>query len=85
MLQDFLGYVQENLYVLILVVYFIGYLLKSTPKVADWLIPYFLIVVAVLLAGLLIGFTAEAVVQGILIAAVAVLSNQLIKQAIERN
>lgn len=69
--------------------YFVGWILKKTPKVNDWLIPYLLVTFGTLLSILYI-FTTErpslqatftAITQGILVAGASVLGNQLIKQA----
>lgn len=58
----------------------IGYVLKKTPKVQDWTIIYIVTGVAILFSILMIGLSVESVVQGILVGAVAVFGNQLVKQ-----
>jgi hypothetical protein len=63
----------------------VGVMLKKTPKVPDWTIIYIVTVVAVLLAIGTIGFSTEAVVQGILCGAVAVYGHQIVKQTINRD
>lgn len=72
--------VQEAL-IVIPVLLILGYLLKNTPNVKDWLIPYALLAIGVVFAVALIGFSADAVIQGILVSGAAVFSNQLYKQA----
>lgn len=61
--------------------YIIGVFLKSTPKVADWSIPWILLVISLILANVLIGWSISATIQGILACGMAVLGNQLYKQA----
>lgn len=76
-----LEYISENVYVLVPVLFFIGFLLKQTPKVADWFIPYLLTFVGISFALGLLGVNIEAVIQGILVAAVTIFIHQLLKQA----
>lgn len=59
----------------------LGYVIKQTPKVPDWSIVYIVTVFAIVVTLLLQGLTITSVLQGILCGAVAVYSNQLIKQA----
>ena len=77
---DFLAYIIEKAYVLIPVLYFIGFLLKKIPGMPDWLIPFILVVIGVLAAMLMIGWTIEGAIQGILVTGVTVLTNQAYKQ-----
>ncbi|SJZ84229.1 phage holin family protein [Clostridium tetani] len=57
-----------------------GLMLKQTKQIKDWTIPWILLVVGILGSIALIGLNANAVIQGILTAGVAVFGNQLIKQ-----
>ncbi|MGE7718058.1 phage holin family protein [Priestia megaterium] len=61
----------------------IGWVLKKTPKVADWSIVYIVIILAVWLAIGILGFSVEAIIQGILAGAFAVFGHQAIKQTKE--
>lgn len=87
--MDFTKFIKPELLVLVPVLYFIGWILKKTPKVSDWLIPYVLAALGILLSIVYL-FTTEqpslqaaftAVTQGILVAGASVLGNQLVKQA----
>ncbi|MDT3416189.1 nicotinamide riboside transporter PnuC [Brevibacillus aydinogluensis] len=63
----------------------IGIFLKKTPKVEDWLIPWILTGVGIVLAcGVLGEITVQATIQGILAAGIANLGHQLWKQTTER-
>ncbi|MCM3701414.1 phage holin family protein [Paenibacillus macerans] len=75
------SYINPELLIVVAVCWIIGFVLKQTPRVPDWTIIYGVTLVAVVFAGLLLGFTAQSVLQGILCGAVAVYSNQLVKQA----
>jgi len=76
-LKDF---IVEDALVMIPVLYFIGMLLKSTPKVPSYTIPYVLLFVGVPLTVFLLGFSAQSFVQGFLVSGAAVYLNNLIKQ-----
>ncbi len=63
----------------------IGYFLKKTPIIKDWLIPWILVCVGIILAwGVLEAITIQATIQGILAAGVATLTHQLWKQTIDK-
>jgi uncharacterized membrane protein len=73
----------EEALILIPVLFVLGTIIKKTPNVKDWVIPYVLLVLSVGLTVALMGLTVEAVIQGILVAGATVFSHQLIKQAKE--
>ena len=79
--MSFLDYITSTALILVPVLYIIGMILKSTPKVSNWTIPYILLPLGILGAIGLIGFSLDSVIQGILITGAAVYTNQLIKQA----
>lgn len=63
----------------------IGLFLKKTPMVQDWLIPWILTGMGIVLAcGVLGGITVQATIQGILAAGIANLGHQLWKQTTEK-
>lgn len=70
--------------VLVPVLFVIGLLLKNTPKVPDWLIPWVLLTVSVALTTSLIDDPVQGVIQGVLVAGATVMGHQLIKQTVER-
>lgn len=74
------SYINPELLIVVAACWIIGFTLKQTPRVQDWTIIYVVTGVAIVFACLLLGFTVQAVIQGILCGAVAVYSNQLIKQ-----
>ncbi|GFP75672.1 phage holin family protein [Clostridium fungisolvens] len=84
--MDIEKFVPEQLMILVAALYVIGMCLKATPKVKDWLIPWILIVIGIIGSiALQKGFTALAFFQGIVSAGLAVLSNQLVKQTLNRD
>lgn len=77
--------INPMLLVVVAVCWCLGYMLKQTPRVPDWMIVYIVTVAAVLFTVWLIGFGAEAIIQGVLCGAFAVYGHQLVKQAKERD
>lgn len=75
------NFINPELLIVVAVCWVIGYILKQTPKVPDWTIIYAVTLAAVVVVVLMLGFTAESVLQGVLCGAVAVYGNQLVKQA----
>ncbi len=94
-MMDLTGYLRSELFVLIPVLYLVGIMLKRSP-LKDWLIPYVICGIGVLLSfAYLAGQGIEAgggiwrllfsaVTQGILCAACSVYAKNLIKQFTER-
>lgn len=76
-----LEFINPELLIVVVACWVIGYVLKQTPKIADWSIIYIVTAFAIVFAMFLYGFTVQAIIQGILCGAVAVYSNQLVKQA----
>ncbi|GKU82760.1 phage holin family protein [Niallia sp. NCCP-28] len=70
-------YLNENYYILIPVLWVLGYALKQTPKIVDWLIIWILLAASVLLAIFAYGFTFQAITNGILATGVSVLGHQM--------
>ena len=82
----FVGYIDSTMIVASLALMVIGYGLKQTPNVPDWSILWILIAIGVCFGVMMMGFNANGVFQGVLIAAVAVLGHQAYKQTkVKRN
>lgn len=77
-------FIMGELLILIPVLYFLGFIMKRTEQLPDWLIPWLIIALGILFAVLLVGLTPEGILQGILIAGATVLTHQLYKQTTER-
>jgi len=83
--MDIIKYISDEALILIPVLYVVGMMLKNTPKVKDWLIPYILLVIGILGAISILGLSVKSVIQGILVTGATVYTNQLIKQAKNKN
>jgi len=75
------GLIDAGLLIVVAACWMIGYILKKTPKVADWTIVYVVTLAVILLTVGLIGFSVDAVIQGILTGAFAVYGHQIVKQS----
>ncbi|MDK8193783.1 phage holin family protein [Paenibacillus sp. UMB7766-LJ446] len=74
------GLIDARLIVVVAACWVIGFVLKKTPRIADWTIIYIVTAVAITFVVLMLGLSVESIVQGILVGAVAVFGNQLVKQ-----
>lgn len=79
--MDFIiEYIVEQALIVIPVLLILGKIIKETPMVKDWLIPYVLLVLGVCFTVLLMGFNVDAVIQGVLVSGAAVFGHQLFVQ-----
>ena len=80
--MEILNYIVENRLILVPVLYIIGEFIKRTEYIKDKFIPFMLLVFSI---GLSIAMGENTVInnviQGILVAGVTVLGNQLVKQS----
>lgn len=80
-MQEILNeYIVEQALIVIPVLLILGKIVKDTPNVKDWTIPYILLVAGVVITIAMLGFDVDAVVQGVLVSGAAVFGNQLFKQ-----
>lgn len=77
-------YVVDKALIVIPVLMVLGKVIKETPKVKRWLIPYILLVIGIAFTVSLIGFSADAVIQGVLVSGAAVFGHQLYRQVKNR-
>lgn len=82
--MDILEYIIEQAIVLVPALWIIGTFLKKTPNVPDWVIPWVILICGIGGAVALLGMTADSVIQGVLVAGVAVLGHQILKQTTEK-
>ena len=78
--MEFMDYVIENALILIPVLYILGAFLKGLENIKDKYIPLVLLAIGIGFSVAIIGFSVDAIIQGILVTGVRVLGNQLIKQ-----
>lgn len=79
--MEIINYITENALILIPVLLVVGAILKNTEKIKDKYIPVILLPIGIILSvWIMKGFSADSVIQGILVTGAAVYGNQLIKQ-----
>ena len=79
--MEFMNYIAENALILIPVLYILGSFLKNLENIKDKYIPLVLLTIGIGFSVAIIGFSVDAIIQGILVTGVTVLGNQLIKQS----
>ena len=84
-MEDFFQFITEKAIILMPALYILGIILKKTPHISDWLIPWILLVVGATGAVFLTGETVNGIIQGILVTGSTVLAHQLYKQTSNRN
>ena len=83
-MENLINYVMDNALILIPAIYVIGAILKGTELIKDKYIPVILLPVGIVLGMLIVGFTVNGFIQGILVTGVAVYTNQLVKQTLKK-
>ena len=79
--MDILTYIKPEMLIVVVALWVLGKIAKSTQYIPDWTIPYILLVAGIAGAsGVLEAFCTDAIIQGILCAGVAVYGHQMIKQ-----
>jgi len=78
--MDFLDYIVDKVLYIIPVLYALGMIIKGIPKIPNWLIPIILLAIGIAFSGCIVGWTADGIVQGVLVTAAAVFTNQVVKQ-----
>lgn len=80
--MDILNYVLQEGLVMIPVLFIIGEIIKSTELLGNKWIPLVLLVVSVGFTPLVLGaYTADNIVQAVLVAGVTVFGNELVRQS----
>lgn len=80
--MDVLNYVVQEGLVMIPVLFIIGEIVKGTELLSNKWIPLVVLVISVAFTPLVLGtYTAENIVQAVLVAGVTVFGNELIKQS----
>lgn len=79
-MENLIDYIVDQALVVIPVLLILGKIFKDTPKVKDWSIPYILLVLGIIFAVGLMGFSVDAIIQGVLVSGAAVFGHQLFVQ-----
>ena len=79
-MEELISFIIQEALILIPALIVLGKMLKDTPNVKDWLIPYILLACGVIGTVAILGLTASAVIQGVLVAGASVYLHQIYKQ-----
>lgn len=81
-MMNFVEFIIEKAYIMVPVLWIIGYIIKNTERIKDKYIPLILLGISIGFSPLLLGgYTPENIVQAVLVAGGAVLSNELYRQS----
>ena len=83
-MEDLTNFIPHQLLILVVALYVIGTILKKTPKVQDWMIPWILLVIGIIFSVIICGFSATSILQGIICSFGSVGINQLYKQTVSK-
>jgi len=83
-MENLIKFVPEQLLIVVAALYVVGLMLKNTKQIKDWCIPWILLACGIGGSVAIIGFSTEAIIQGVLVTGVTVLGNQLVKQTIDK-
>ncbi|OEH92858.1 hypothetical protein BFG57_01655 [Bacillus solimangrovi] len=62
----------------------VGYALKVTPFIKDWMIIWVLLICGVIASGLRLGFDVNGIANGLIAAGAAITTHQFFKQSIQK-
>ena len=81
--MEFADFLSKNVYIVSAALLLIGMALKQTPRLPNWSIPYILSVIGIVACNLILGWSIDATLQGVIVSGVSVYAHQLGKQGME--
>ena len=78
--MDIMSFIPEQLMIIVVTLYVLGFACKSIPKLDDRYIPIILLATGIIFSVCLVGFNVTSVMQGILCWGVSIGVNQTYKQ-----
>ena len=80
--QAFTDYIAEPIFILVPALFILSVILRATPRIADWLIPYILVGLGVVgSVSILVDESVPVrIAQGVLVAGVTILGNKAAKE-----
>lgn len=83
--MNLMDYLNQNYLMLVPALWVLGFAIKQTPFVPDWLIIWVVLIVSIIFGTIAFGFSYEGLINGIIAAGVAVLGHQMLKQTLIGN
>ncbi len=84
-MENVIEYLVSNALILIPALNIIGMIIKRTDKIPDKYIPLIILVFGIAGCFALLGFSADSVIQGVLVSGAAVYGNQIKKQLVQKD
>lgn len=78
--MNFTEFLNQNVYIVSVVLFIIGLFLKKTPRIPSWSVPYILSVLGIISCNLILTPGIDATLQGFLSAGISVYAYQLYKE-----
>lgn len=75
--------IDPKLFIVLAACWVLGIGIKHIPKIPDWTIVFIVTAFAIVITCWTLGWSAESLIQGILVGAFSVYGNQLVKQTIK--
>lgn len=82
--MEIMDYIISEALIFIPALYIIGMLLKKVETIPDKFIPLILLPLGIAGACVMMGFSVESIIQGVLVTGAAVYANQVVKQAAKK-
>jgi len=79
-MENIMDYIVGDALIVVPALIVVGQMVKNTPKVKNWVIPYVLLILGIVTTVAIMGLNVDAVLQGVLVSGAAVFGNQLWKQ-----
>lgn len=81
-MMDFVEFIIEKAYIMVPVLWIIGFIIKHTEWIKDKYIPLILLIISLAFTPMLLGaYTPENIAQAVLVAGGAVIANELYRQS----
>lgn len=74
------SFIKPEFLIVVVVAWVLGYMVRTVPKIPNWSIVFIVTAYTIVTVVVIEGWSAQALMQGILCGAVAVYGNQLVKQ-----
>lgn len=74
----------EELILIVPALLIIGFILKQTPKVPDWTIPWAILILGTVAGIATLGTTVEGIANGVIAGGIAITTHQSAKQTIKK-
>lgn len=75
-----MDYIVDEALIVIPALFIIGFFLKNSPLIPNWVIPWILLCIGIISSFFIVGFNIYGFLQGVLVTGAAVLTNKLLNE-----